>query len=161
MSPARSGDLFPLAVALRGLQQRFADAVIDADRGSLREHLVVVPAARLREVASALQNEWGGTLVTAFALDEREPHGRFRMHVLFSMAPEDAVLTLIAAVPGDDPRYPAITPAVPAAHWLEREMRDLMGVIPESHPDPRPLVAHDGWPRGAHPLRKDFAPPAD
>src|SRR5262249_4877314 len=50
-------------------------------------------------------------------------------------------------------------PPVPAAQWLEREMQDLMGVIAEGHPDPRPLVAHDGWPPACHPLRRDFAPP--
>ncbi|HEY2954218.1 MAG TPA: NADH-quinone oxidoreductase subunit C [Candidatus Eisenbacteria bacterium] len=160
MSEATGLELHPLESALRGLKQRFADAVIDADRNSMREHLVVVPGARLREVAAAVHREWGGTLVTAFALDERERHGRFRLHYLFSMAPDDAVLTLIAALPGDDPRFPSVTPEVHAAHWLEREMQDLMGVTADGHPDPRPLVAHDGWPRGCHPLRRDFAPPA-
>ena len=159
MTLARPEERFPLERALRGIRERFADAVIDADRMSLREHLVVVPAARLPEVAGAIPREWGGALIAAFALDEREPHGRFRLHYQFSMAPEDAVLTLIAAVPGEAPAFPSVTPAVPAAHWLEREMRDLLGVIPEGHPDPRPLVAHDGWPEGAYPLRKDFAPP--
>jgi Ni,Fe-hydrogenase III large subunit/Ni,Fe-hydrogenase III component G len=156
-----AADLFPLERALRGLRERFADAVLDADRSSLREHVVVVPARRLAEVAGAVAGEWGGTLATAFALDEREPHGRFRLHVLFSMAPEDAVLTLIAAVPEDAPRYPSVARKLPAAAWAEREIRDLMGVEPEGHPDPRPLIAHAGWPRGMHPLRRDFAVPAN
>lgn len=155
-----AGELFPLQRALHDLRQRFGDAVIDADRGSLREHFVVVPGERLAEVARAAHAEWGGQLVHAFALDERDPHGRFRLHALFSMAPEDAVLTLVSAVPEDAPRYPSMTPGCPAAHWVERELRDLVGVVPEGHPDPRPLVAHDGWPAGAHPLRRDFVPPA-
>jgi Ni,Fe-hydrogenase III large subunit len=78
------------------------------------------------------------------------------------MAPEDAILTLISAVPGDAPRYPSMTRLCPAAHWLEREMQDLLGVVPEGHPDPRPLVGHDGWPAGFHPLRRDAkTPPED
>src|SRR4030067_1000968 len=97
MTLARPEERFPLERALRGIRERFADAVIDADRMSLREHL------------------------------------------------------------GGGPASPP--PAGPAAPGLEREMRDLLGVIPEGHPDPRPLVAHDGWPEGAYPLRKDFAPP--
>ncbi len=156
-----TGELFPLQRALLGLRERFADAVLGADRASLREHLVVVPAARVREVAGALHREWGGALVLAYALDEREAGGRFRLHFTFSMAPEDALITLVVAVPGDAPVYPSITPEVPAAHWLEREMHDLLGVVPEGHPDPRPLVAHEGWPAGAYPLRRDFAPPAE
>lgn len=155
----RPGELFPLDSALRGIRERFADAVIDADRTSLRERTVVVPAARLAEVARAVAREWGGAFVTLFGLDERAEHGRFRLHVSFSMAPEDAVLTLIAAVPADDPHYPAVSAALPAAAWCERELRDMLGVVPTGHPDLRPLVAHDGWPAGAHPLQKSFAVP--
>ncbi|MFN8587512.1 MAG: NADH-quinone oxidoreductase subunit C [Candidatus Eisenbacteria bacterium] len=155
------GELFPLDRALRGIRERFADCVIDADRTSLRERTVVVPAERLAEVSGAIVGEWGGLLLTLFALDEREAHGRFRLHVMFSMAPEDAFLTLVSAVPELAPAYRAVTTTVPAAHWLEREMQDLMGVTLMHHPDPRPLVAHDGWPRDFFPLRKDFAPPPD
>ncbi len=151
-----SGDLFPLDAALRGIRERFADAVIDADRTSLRERTVVVPAERLAEVAAALTQEWGGALLTLFALDERAEGGRYRLHAMFSMAPEDAIITLVSAVPELMPAYPSVTARVPAAHWLERELRDLLGVQPLGHPDPRPLVAHDGWPQGMHPLRKDF-----
>jgi Ni,Fe-hydrogenase III large subunit len=35
-------------------------------------------------------------------------------------------------------------------------MRDLFGIVPVGHPDPRPLVVHDGWPQGVFPLRKAF-----
>jgi Ni,Fe-hydrogenase III large subunit len=47
---------------------------------------------------------------------------------------------------------------VPAAHWYEREVQDLLGLVPLGHPDPRRLVLHDDWPDGIHPLRKDFDP---
>ena len=154
-----AGELFPLDRALRGIRERFSDAVIDADRTSLREHTVVVPAERLAELAGAVANEWGGTLLQLFGLDERAEGGRFRIHVMFSMAPEDAVLTLIAAVPELAAVYRSVTTTVHAAHWCEREMSDLLGVTPLGHPSPRPLVGHEDWPAGMHPLRKDFAPP--
>jgi formate hydrogenlyase subunit 5 len=38
--------------------------------------------------------------------------------------------------------YPAITPSVPAAHWFEREIHDLWGIVPEGHPRLEPLVRH-------------------
>jgi Ni,Fe-hydrogenase III large subunit len=44
---------------------------------------------------------------------------------------------------------------VPAAHWDEREAKDLLGITPIGHPDPRRLVLHERWPAGFHPLRKD------
>ncbi len=155
------GDLFPLDNALRGIRERFAEAVIDSERTSLRERTVVVPAERLAEVAGALVNEWNASLLTLFGLDERAEHGRFRLHAMFSLAPEDAIVTLVAAVPEIAPAYRALTPLVPAAHWLERELNDLLGVTPVGHPDLRPLIAHAGWPAGMHPLRRDFALPAN
>ena len=33
--------------------------------------------------------------------------------------------------------------ACPAAHWYEREVQDLLGLVPEGHPDPRRLVLHE------------------
>ena len=51
--------------------------------------------------------------------------------------------------------YPSVTPLVAAAHWDEREARDLLGIVPIGHPDPRRLILHERWPRGYHPLRKD------
>ena len=47
-------------------------------------------------------------------------------------------------------------PRVPAANWHEREAQDLFGIVFAGHPDPRPLVVHDGWPKGLYPLRKGF-----
>ena len=109
----------------------------------------------------AVANEWGGTLIALFGLDERAEHGRFRLHAMFSMAPEDALLTLVAAVPEIAPAYRALTPlragrALARARVAGHARRDARGP-----PDPRPLIAHDGWPRGMHPLRKDFTPPAN
>ncbi len=37
--------------------------------------------------------------------------------------------------------YPALTPDLPAASWYERRAHDLLGVVPDGHPDLRPLLA--------------------
>jgi Ni,Fe-hydrogenase III large subunit len=50
---------------------------------------------------------------------------------------------------------PSITPVVPGAAWAELEMHDLLGIDSRGHPDPRPLVLPDDFPKGVYPLRKD------
>lgn len=45
----------------------------------------------------------------------------------------------------------SITPLVPAA-WYERELCDQYGVNLTGHPDLRPLLFHDNWPPGIHPM---------
>ena len=34
----------------------------------------------------------------------------------------------------------------------------MVGLEPQGHPDPRPLVRRPDWPAGVYPLRKDFDP---
>jgi hypothetical protein len=46
----------------------------------------------------------------------------------------------------------SITPLVPAAAWYERELMDQFSVEFTGHPGPRPLLFHDNWPDGIHPL---------
>ena len=43
--------------------------------------------------------------------------------------------------------YPRCDPGVPAAHWFEREIHDLYGVVPDGHPRLEPLVRHEPDPR--------------
>ncbi len=99
----------------------------------------------------------GGRMLTLFGADERDDSGEFAVYAAFLGHAGD-VTTLRAGVHPGEPRYPSITPVLPAAHWDEREMRDLLGLEPQGHPDPRPLVRRPDWPAGVYPLRKDFDP---
>ena len=54
------------------------------------------------------------------------------------------------------PDFPSITPYIPAAHWYEREIKDMFGLEPVGHPDPYTLVLHGNMPENTYPLRKDF-----
>jgi Ni,Fe-hydrogenase III large subunit/Ni,Fe-hydrogenase III component G len=62
------------------------------------------------------------------------------------------------------PREAAVVPSLAALSFpvsrFERELRDLLGIIPEGHPDPRPLVRHGFWPESFHPLRDDAVIPS-
>jgi len=68
----------------------------------------------------------------------------------------DVFVTLLVSLDPARPELPSLSPELPAASWHEREAQDLFGIVFRGHPDPRPLVVHDGWPRGLHPLRKRF-----
>ena len=52
------------------------------------------------------------------------------------------------------PAIESITPFVPAAEWIEREIHDLLGINFENHPNLRRLILADDWPEGVYPLRK-------
>jgi Ni,Fe-hydrogenase III large subunit/Ni,Fe-hydrogenase III component G len=98
----------------------------------------------------------GATVLTFVGTDDRASADAFGLHAVLLRRGE--TIALESRVPPHAPRYPSITPRVPALHWDERELRDLLGVVPEGHPDPRRLVLRAEWPEGLHPLRKDFDP---
>jgi Ni,Fe-hydrogenase III large subunit/Ni,Fe-hydrogenase III component G len=97
----------------------------------------------------------GGRFVMLLGLDERSIGGDGLALEAIALRPEGTLARFRADVPLADATYPSVTPLVPAAHWDEREARDLLGIVPAGHPDPRRLVLHERWPRGYHPLRKD------
>jgi Ni,Fe-hydrogenase III large subunit/Ni,Fe-hydrogenase III component G len=100
------------------------------------------------------------TLATVVATDETSTtDADLKVRYIFEhtrAGAPDRFVTLLASVSTSHPEVPSLTTAVPAANWHEREMQDLFGIVPVGHPDPRPLVVHDGWPRGVFPLRKAF-----
>lgn len=50
---------------------------------------------------------------------------------------------------------PSATSIAPAANWYERELHDQFGIQIEGHPDLRPLMLHQNWPEGIHPMLGD------
>jgi Ni,Fe-hydrogenase III large subunit/Ni,Fe-hydrogenase III component G len=99
--------------------------------------------------------EMGAVLRTMVATDDRVTAQSYGLRYIFSLPSANLFIEIACAVPAEHPEYPSVTPLLPAAHWYEREARDMFGVVPIGHPDPRRLVLHDDWPRGYHPLRKD------
>lgn len=61
----------------------------------------------------------------------------------------DGTLPLLASLPAPDGRYPALSPARPAAAWFERMVADLWGLAAQGGTDPRPWLDHGRWPATA------------
>jgi NADH-quinone oxidoreductase subunit C len=61
----------------------------------------------------------------------------------------------------DNPSIESITPFIPAAEWIERELRDILGIEVKNHPNMRRLILHDDWPEGVYPMRKTAVGPGE
>ncbi|HET9808108.1 MAG TPA: NADH-quinone oxidoreductase subunit C [Candidatus Limnocylindria bacterium] len=110
----------------------------------------VLPAA-----CGALVRERHARLVVMTGTDERDSGRGYGLYYVFAL-PSGDLVSVESQVDAARPEFPSVTRVVPAAHWYEREVKDLLGVEPRGHPDPRRLVLHEDWPLGLHPLRKDF-----
>ena len=56
----------------------------------------------------------------------------------------------------ENPSIESITPFLPGAEWIEREIHDILGIEIKNHPNMRRLILCDDWPEGVYPLRKEI-----
>ena len=108
----------------------------------------LVTSARL-----LLENGYRLALVSA-----HHEGGLIRVVYLFVDGPPDQRLELHVHLNADNPRVASLAHLSFPAGRFEREIRDLYGVEPVGHPQPRPLVLHQHWPSGWHPMRADAGP---
>ena len=94
-------------------------------------------------------------LTGVFADDVRESEKVFHVYYLFAIDAAHAFFILRVPVPADNPEFPSLANAIPAANWQEREIQDWFGLKLIGHPNPARCALHDDWPE-VYPLRKDF-----
>jgi NADH-quinone oxidoreductase subunit C len=130
------------------------------------------PAARKREKADRPAVEVPPAALAAFMIRLRDDQrlafdfladhtaidwpaeGRFELlYNLYSTVHGHSLL-VTTAVPREKPIVPTVSGVWAIAHWQEREVFDLMGVLYDGHPDLRRLFLEDDW--VGHPLRKDY-----
>ncbi len=126
--------------------------VLEATVPRERRAFVRVPKERLLEAAAFLHDKENLKHVTTItAVDTGED-----LQVIYHLRKKDLSLSLKVNTPYDDPKVPSITGVYNGAALYEREVYDLMGVVPEDHPDLRRLILADEWPEGVFPLRKEW-----
>ncbi|MBI3995488.1 MAG: NADH-quinone oxidoreductase subunit C, partial [Nitrospirae bacterium] len=142
---------------VRGIQETFGAKIRRVDR--VRDIPVLsLGKTDLPAVANHLHGnpELRGTLSLQWAVDLRPRLAAYRIYYLFTLDGGPRLI-LQTELSGEERLFPSITPRIHAAKWYEREIRDMFGLIAEGHPDLRRLVRHEHWPKGTHPLKKDFA----
>jgi Ni,Fe-hydrogenase III component G len=71
----------------------------------------------------------------------------------------ERVIILQVRLDHDKPEVPSLAGRIPGAAVYEREMKDLLGIVPVGHPDLRRQAVPEDWPEGVYPLRKDVQIP--
>lgn len=112
----------------------------------------------LRGAANICSDGGRHPLAAMFGADETLRGGGLAIYCLFYNVDKKDMDVLKAEFPAEGPlEYPSLTPILPAAAWYERELKDMFGFEPVGHPDLRPLVLHESFPEGFHPLLKKYA----
>lgn len=127
--------------------------------GRWNEGVEPVDRSELRERMGEYRGK-GYRILTMTGTDERLEGRQFALYWVLTNDREGNLVTLRTDIPENDPQFPSVTRIFPGANWYEREVRDLLGLKPVEHVDPRPLVLHGDWSEQGYPLRKDYRQPA-
>lgn len=121
-----------------------------------RRIFISVPRNELIKTVNILSNELNiQHLSTITARDTGSD-----LEILYHFLLNGAVITIRTTCPKDDPTIDTIVNIFPGAVLYERELNDILGIVPKGHPDLKRLVLPDDW-VGGYPLRKDWKPPQE
>ncbi len=125
-----------------------------------------VGADGLKEAVAFLTDEIEARFLMSAGTDHRGDKGVYEIINWFALDAQKLFFALRTKIDPSNLHIPSIAEMIPGASWAEREVRDMIGITPDDHPDPRRLILPDDWPDDIHPLRRDVPhninpPPAE
>jgi NADH-quinone oxidoreductase subunit C len=116
--------------------------------------LEVAPAALLGTARALKEGLRFDLLVDVTAVDWPARTPRFDVVYHFYSTASFARVRVKTHATADAPVVDSLAALYGAAHFMERECRDMYGIAFRGNPDPRPILLYEGF--EGHPLRKDY-----
>jgi Ni,Fe-hydrogenase III component G len=138
-----------------GLREKLGDKVLELEQPSRNNIFVTIKPEDVVDVARTV---WDGMQSRFAIITGIDVPGAIEMLYHFIFDEKQTVVTVKTRLGKPFPRVESVTPMIPAAEWIEREVHDLLGVDFRNHPNLKRLILSDDWPEGVYPLRKDFVP---
>ena len=123
----------------------------EARKTAERRYWVNVPPGELHDAVRTLRDKLG--IVHLSTIVGEDLRDAFLNSYIFS---GEVVVTVCVRIDRDKPQVPSLAPIVDGAMVYEREIHDLLGIVPVGHPDLRRQILPEDWPDGVYPLRKDY-----
>lgn len=139
---------------LKELQDKFKDDIVSLlDKSRKRVYIEIKPES-ITSLARYIFRSLGARFSIASGVDCRH-----HIEILYHFILEEINLMVSLRVKLDKKKkieIDSIAPLFEAANWIEREMREILGIDFKGHPDMRKLLLPDEWPEGLYPLRRDY-----
>lgn len=138
--------------ALMVMKEKFSDRIIEWFEKSEKRFYILIDSSNLLQIVDYIFNEVRARYIIVSGLDT--PAG-IELVYHFALDGAGAVVSLRVILPHENPRIESITPIITGAQWIEREIREILGVEFLHHPDPRRFLMSEDWPEGVYPLRRE------
>ncbi|MBN2183106.1 MAG: NADH-quinone oxidoreductase subunit C [Sedimentisphaerales bacterium] len=132
--------------------QQIKDKLIDIEQTTDKRIYLLCESQNSYEVCRFLFEDLGLRFAIATGIDSDDC---FEVLYHFSNDQSGHVVTVKAFIRDrENPSIESISPFLPGAEWIEREIHDILGIEIKNHPNMRRLILHDDWPEGVYPMRK-------
>ena len=132
--------------------QEIKDKLIGIEHVNDKRIFLTCEAGNNFDVCKFLFKELGLRFIIATGIDSDTC---FEVLYHFSNDSSGDVVTVKAFIRDrDKPSIESITPFLPGAEWIEREIHDILGIDIINHPNLKRLILTDNWPQGVYPMRK-------
>ena len=130
------------------------DKLIDIQQPADNRIYLSCEAENSYEVSRFLFEDVHARFVIATGIDSDDC---FEILYHYSYDQTGCVITVKAFIRDrENPAIESITPLIPGAEWIEREIHDILGINFRNHPNMRRLILADDWPEGVYPSRKNL-----
>lgn len=139
---------------IKDIKERFPAEITGIfDKSPKRVYIDIKPESIVK-IATYVFKELGMRFNIASGVDARH-----HMEILYHFILEDINLLISLRVKLDKSKkleIDSLATVFEGANWIEREIKEILGIDFKGHPDLRKLLLPDDWPEGVYPLRADY-----
>ena len=138
---------------VRDIKEKFGEKIKRFYDKSAKRIYIDVDKKDIVDFAGFVFKDLGARFNTATAADHPDD-----MEIMyhFNFDRFGLVVTLRTYIPKKKCEIESLVPLMNGAGWIEREIHELFGVEFKNHPNMKPLLLPDDWPKGKYPLRKEY-----
>ena len=133
------------------LAERFGDKIRIAERSPKRVYCYADNDIWV-DLASFVFNDLDARFDTGVGIDDRDG---VEVMFFFPFDRENYYLTIKTFARKPKPELDSISPVIPGAKWIEREIWEMLGINFKDHPNLKKLLLADDWPQDNYPLRQE------
>ena len=137
---------------MMSMKSIFSDRILEWFEKSEKRFYILIDASNLLQFVDYVFNEVRARYIIVSGIDTQ---AGIELVYHFALDGAGAVVSLRVILPHENPRIESISPIITGAQWIEREIRELLGVEFLHHPDPRRLLMAEDWPACVYPLRRE------
>lgn len=138
---------------LQNIEQQLPEGVIKTEMIKHNRYVIDIKPGALINMAGQLYDRLGYRFIIASAYHTREG---IEIMYHFSDDAAGSIINLHVILPEDKPEIESLTGMFSGANWIEREMREILGITFNNHPEPDKLISDGNWAEGVYPYRKNF-----